>query len=643
MTIDETQVMNDQSASHAEQTSELIAPYGGPLVNLCAPLEERAELLSLASRLSRIQLSERAVCDLELLATGGFSPLETFMSRADYERVVAEMRLANGMIFPVPVTLTVSKNAPFKLDAELALVDLYNNLLAILRVEDAFDWNRDREAQLVCGTTDSRHPLVSEMNSWGELCITGRLRLLQLPPRYDFKKLRMAPAEVRSKLEQLGQSNVVAFQTRNPLHRAHEEMTRRAAQAVDGALLLHPVVGLTKPGDIDRYTRVRSHQALVELYYDRRRTLLALLPLAMRLVGPREALWHAIIRRNFGANHFIVGRNHGSPGTDSSGRPFYPPYAAQELLTEHASEIGIKPMCFSEFLYLPEENRFEEASQVPAGVATISLSGTEVREKYLQRGRRLPEWFIRPEVAAILERSHPPRHQRGFCLWFTGLSGAGKTTTANILTVRLLEHGRQVTLLDGDVVRTHLSPGLGFSKEDRDVNIRRMGYVAAEIVRHGGAILCAAVSPYRATRNECRSLVGETRFIEVFVNTPLEVCEARDTKGLYRLARAGKIKNFTGINDPYEVPLDPEIIIDAAARSAEENAHRIITYLLEQRFILPGFNITDKAGVGDKTHDPDRQPPPGCLTHGADSLFLERRQHCGERPAGVNPVKATVE
>lgn len=592
--------MNDQSANLAEPTSELIEPYGGRLVNLISPPEEREELLNCASSLLRIQLSERAVCDLELLATGGFSPLETFLSCADYERVIEEMRLADGTLFPVPLTLTVSKDAPVKLDGEVALVDSYNNLLAILHVEEAYDWNRHREAQLVCGTTDSRHPLVAEMNSWGEVCLTGRLQLLQLPPRYDFKKLRMTPAEVRSKLEQLGKKNVVAFQTRNPLHRAHEEMTRRAVAAVAGALLLHPVVGLTKPGDIDHYTRVRSYQALTELYYDRERTLLALLPLAMRLAGPREALWHAIIRRNFGANLFIVGRDHASPGRDSGGRPFYLPYAAQDLVAEHAAEIGIKPLCFSEFLYLPAENRYEEASRVPAGVAAISLSGTEVREEYLQRGRRLPDWFTRPEVAAILESAHPPLHQQGFCLWFTGLSSAGKTTTANVLTVRLLEHGRQVTLLDGDVVRTHLSRGLGFSKEDRDVNIRRIGYVASEVVRHGGAIICAAVSPYRATRNECRSLVGSNRFIEIFVDTPLAVCEARDTKGMYRLARAGKIKNFTGVDDPYEPPVTPEIIIDGVERSAEENAELIIAYLIERRLILPGFSLPE--ATADSSH-----------------------------------------
>jgi sulfate adenylyltransferase len=582
--------MNDQDPPKPEHTSELIEPYGGRLVSLIVPPEERESLLIRAATLPRLQISERAICDLELLATGGFSPLDSFMGRADYERVIEEMRLSNGTLFPVPITLTVPKAAPVKLAADVALADSYNNLLAIMRVEEVYDWDRESEAQLVCGTTDPRHPLVAEMNSWGELCISGRLQLLQLPAHYDFKKLRLTPAEVRDKLKQFGRRNVVAFQTRNPLHRAHEAMTRKAAQAVDGTLLLHPVVGMTKPGDIDHYTRVRSYQALAELYYDRQRTLLALLPLAMRMVGPREALWHAIIRRNFGANHFIVGRDHASPGTDSKERPFYPPYAAQELLSEHAPEIGVAPLRFSEFVYLPDDDRYEEVSRVPTSVATVSLSGTEVREKYLERGVRLPEWFTRPEVAEILEASHPPQHKQGFCLWFTGLSGAGKTTTANILTVKLLEYGRQVTLLDGDVVRARLSPGLGFSKEDRDANIRRLGYLAAEIVRHRGAIICAAVSPYRATRNECRALVGENRFLEVFVDTPLAVCEARDTKGMYRLARAGKIKNFTGIDDPYEPPLAPEIVIEGASRSAEENADRVIAYLLEREFILPAFN-----------------------------------------------------
>jgi sulfate adenylyltransferase len=315
----------------------------------------------------------------------------------------------------------------------------------------------------------------------------------------------------------------------------------------------------------------------------------------MRMAGPREALWHAIIRRNFGANMFIVGRDHASPGLDSSGRPFYDPYAAQELLADYAEETRVKPLAFSEFFYIPEENRYEESSKIPSGVSTISLSGTQVREEYLQAGRQLPEWFTRPEVGAILAGSHPPRHRQGFCLWFTGLSGSGKTTTANILTIRLLEHGRQVTVLDGDVVRTNLSQGLGFSKEDRDINIRRIGYVASEIVRHNGVVICAAVSPYRATRNECRLLMGNDRFIEVYVNTSLEVCEARDPKGMYARARNGRIKNFSGIDDPYEPPLGPEIILDAVARSAEENADHILAYLIEQGFISPSLSYLDEA------------------------------------------------
>jgi sulfate adenylyltransferase len=572
----------------------LIAPYGGSLVNLVASPEERTAALQEASTLPRIQLSERAACDLELLATGGFSPLKTFLGRDDYDHVIEEMRLANGMLFPIPVTLTTGKDTHIKLDTKIALADSYNNLLAILRVDEIYDWNRAREAQLVCGTTDPRHPLVAEMNSWGEVCITGALEVLQLPPRYDFKTLRMEPAEVRRRLELMGRSNVVAFQTRNPLHRAHEEMTKRATEAVNGTLLLHPVVGMTKPGDIDHFTRVRSYRALTELYYDPDRTLLAVIPLAMRMAGPREALWHAIIRRNFGANHFVVGRDHASPGANSNGLPFYEPYASQQLLTEHSGETGITPLPFAEFLYLPEDGRYEEASRVPRGTSTISLSGSEVRETYLQQGRALPDWFTRPEVSAILERSHPPRHRQGFCLWFTGLSCAGKTTTANIVTIKLLEHGRQVTVLDGDVVRTHLSRGLDFSKEDRDANIRRIGYVASEVVRHGGAVICAAVSPYAATRNECRSLVGSDRFIEVFVDTPIEICEARDSKGMYARARAGEIKNFTGIDDPYERPTGAEITIDAVNRSGEENAECILAYLIEQRFILKNFGLQDR-------------------------------------------------
>ena len=570
--------------------NELISPFGGNLVNLVVANEEREQLRSHSQNLPRVQLTPRNICDLELLATGAFSPLDRFLGKSDYKQVLNEMRLSNGSLFPMPITLTVKRDAPVKLDEEIALVDLHNNILAVMRVEEIFEWDRANEARLAYGTNDVRHPLVAEMNSWGDLCVSGSLRVLQLPQYYDFRSLRMTPSQVREKLSTLGHQNVVAFQTRNPLHRAHEELTNRAARDVDGVLLLHPVVGLTKPGDIDHFTRVRSYKALAERYYDPQRTLLALLPLAMRMAGPREALWHALIRRNFGANHLIVGRDHASPGKDSNNQPFYGPYDAQELVAKFSEETGVKPLPFSELIYIPEQDRYEEASRIPTGTRTASISGTEVRENYLQRGRALPPWFTRPEVAAILSEAHPARHQQGFCLWFTGLSGAGKSTTAEILIVKLLEHGRQVTALDGDVVRTHLSKGLGFSKEDRDTNIRRIGYVAAEIVRHGGGVICAAVSPYRATRNECRSLVGADRFIEIFVDTPIEVCEDRDTKGMYKQAREGKIKNFTGIDDPYEPPLHAELVIDTVNRSAEENADLILNYLVEGGLVLPGLS-----------------------------------------------------
>ncbi len=404
-------------------------------------------------------------------------------------------------------------------------------------------------------------------------------------------ELRRAPAQVRAMLEEMGHENVVAFQTRNSMHRVHEELTKRAAAEVGGALLIHPSVGMTKPGDVDHYTRVRSYKILTERYYDRQSTVLSLLHLAMRMGGPREALWHAIIRRNHGANHFIVGRDHAGPGKDSTGKPFYGPYDAQEMLKKHESEIGVKMVPFKELVYMPEQDEYAEEGKVPAGAKTASISGTQARDDYLANGKPLPQWFTRPETGAILAKLSPPRHEQGFCLWFTGLSGAGKSTIAEVLTVLLLERGRQITVLDGDVVRTHLSKGLGFSKEDRDTNIRRIGFVAAEIVRHNGAAICAAVSPYRAARNECRNIVGDDRFIMVYVDTPIEECERRDKKGMYAKARRGEIKGFTGIDDPYEPPIDPEITLKTVGSSPEDNARLIIRYLEDK-----GFLMKDNAG-----------------------------------------------
>ena len=576
-------------------TTRLIQPYGGVLVDLLAKDPERTSLLEEATHLPSLQVSQRAVCDLELLATGGFSPLDRFMGQADYRRVLEELRLTSGHVFPIPITLSADKTWLGKEGTRVALRDPRNNTLAILTVEEAFARDLKEEARLVLGTNDPRHPLVSEMITWGEICLSGRLQVLNQPRYYDFIDLRRTPAEVRALLDRMGVERLVAFRTRNPLHRIHEELTKRAAQEIDGALLIHPVVGLTKPGDVDHYTRVRIYRTLVDKYYDPQRTILSLLPLAMRMAGPREAVWHAIIRRNFGATHLIVGRDHAGPGKDSQGKPFYGPYDAQEMVARFASEIGVTPIPFRELVYVKERGIYVEEGQAPAGTTVLSISGTQIREDYLAKGRALPEWFTRKETAEIIAEMNPPRHRQGVCLWFTGLSGSGKSTTAEVVTSLLLERGRQVTVLDGDVVRTHLSKGLGFSREDRDANILRIGFVAGEIVRHHGTVICAAVSPYRATRNEVRKMIGDEQFVDVFVDTPLEVCEQRDVKGMYAKARRGEIKGFTGIDDPYEPPVDPEITLDTVAFSPEENARRIVA-LLEERGYLRSDGPASTAG-----------------------------------------------
>jgi sulfate adenylyltransferase len=578
---------------NALKNSVLIPPYGGQLVNLLVSAEEMDEVKGYASQLPSIRVSSRVACDLELLAVGAFSPLDRFMGQEDHQRVLDEMRLTSGHIFPIPIPLPVEPDPAVRLDQDIALRNAKNELLAVMSIEEIYEWDRDEVAQKVFGSLDLRHPLVAEMHRWGRLNISGRLRVLRVPPHYDFWELRMTPAQTRAQLEMFGYKNVVAFQTRNPLHRVHEELTKRATEEVGGVLLLHPVVGMTRPGDVDHYTRVRTYKALASRYYDPDRILLSLLPLAMRLAGPREAVWHALIRRNYGANHLIVGRDHAGPGKDSKGNPFYGPYDAQKLVQEHSDELGVSVVPFRALVYLPDEERYEEVTKVPAGAHTASISGTQVREEYLNNGRKLPDWFTRPEVAEILAESYPPRHKQGMCIWFTGLSGSGKSTTAEVLTVLLQEHGRQVTLLDGDVVRTHLSKGLGFSKEDRDINIRRIGFVAAEIVRHGGTAVCAAVSPYRATRNDVRNMVGKGNYVEVFVDTPLEVCEQRDVKGLYAKARRGEIKGFTGIDDPYEAPKHAEIVLDTVGSTAERNARQILDYLVERGLVrsLPSLAV----------------------------------------------------
>jgi sulfate adenylyltransferase len=574
----------------------LNSPYGGRLVDLLVDDARASEMKATAKDYPSLTLDERGLCDLELLAVGAFSPLKGFLGKADYQRVVDEMRLNNGTLWPLPVTLPVKPEDGAAEGKTLALRDVYGNLLAFLHVDEIFAYDKAAEARHSYGTSDAKHPSVACLNRQADHYAAGRLEVLRTPPHYDFVELRRTPQQLRSHFEALGWTKVVAFQTRNPLHRAHEELTKRAARQIGGGLLIHPVVGVTKPGDVDHFTRVRCYRALVDNYYEPGSVVLSLLPLAMRMAGPREVLLHAIIRRNHGCTHFIVGRDHAGPGSDSTGKPFYSPYASQESMAAHADELGMEMVDFKQMVYLPDEDRYSPVDEVPPGVKTADISGTQVRDNYLAKGLQLPEWFSRPAVAEILNETSPPRFRQGLTIWFTGLSGSGKSTVAHALVERLAEFGRNVSTLDGDEIRTHLSKGLGFSKEDRDTNIRRVGYVAGMVAQHGGTTLCSVISPYRAVRDEARKM-SRGNFVEVFCDTPIEVCEQRDVKGLYAKARnalaEGKPMGFTGVDDPYEPPLAHEVTLDTSKLSVQECVDAIVDKLLDLGYILPHGHISE--------------------------------------------------
>ncbi len=570
-------------------TSHLIAPHGGELINLLVKPERASELKGQSREWPSWDLTPRQVCDLELLLSGGFSPLQGFMTRADYEGVCQGMKLASGVLWPMPITLDVTEAFAKTLTpgtSKVALRDAEGVMLAVLHVEEVWQADRKAEADSVFKSTSNVHPgvqyLMNQANPW---YVGGRLEGLQMPSHYDFRNLRLTPADVRTEFARLGWTRVVAFQTRNPMHRAHVELTFRAAKQVEANLLIHPSVGMTKPGDVDYFTRVRCYQLLLSKYPPGS-VKLSLLPLAMRMGGPREAIWHALIRKNHGCTHMIVGRDHAGPGKDSDGKPFYGPYEAQELFKKHEKDIGVEMVPFNMMVYLENEDKYYPADEVPKGAKVLDLSGTDLRDR-LNEGREIPAWFTYPEVVQELRRSYPPRAKQGVTIFFTGLSGSGKSTIANALLTKFLETGgRPVTLLDGDHVRKNLSSELGFSKEHRDINIRRIGYVASEITKNGGVAICAPIAPYDATRKYVRGLIEAFGgFILVHVATTVEECERRDRKGLYAKARAGILKEFTGISDPYEVPADAEVVINTEKLSPDEAAQHIILHLEREGFI----------------------------------------------------------
>ena len=561
-----------------------------PIPELFVSHESAQKLKAEGGDLPSWDLTRRQVCDLELLMNGAFNPLKGFLDQSDYDSVVETMRLADGTLWPMPVTLDVTQDfaATVEPGQDIALRDAEGVILAIMSVTDKWSPDKRREAERVYGADDLAHPAVNYLHhDAGPVYLGGPVTGIQPPVHYDFRARRDTPNELRAFFRKMGWRRIVAFQTRNPLHRAHQELTFRAAREAQANLLIHPVVGMTKPGDVDHFTRVRCYEAVLDKYPSST-THLSLLNLAMRMAGPREALWHALIRRNHGCTHMIVGRDHAGPGKNSAGEDFYGPYDAQEMVRAHADEIGLEMVDFKHMVYVQERAQYEPADEIEEGVTVLNISGTELRRR-LREGIEIPDWFSFPEVVSELRRTSPPRAQQGFTIFLTGLSGSGKSTIANALMVKLMEMGgRPVTLLDGDVVRKHLSSELGFSKEHRDLNIKRIGYVASEITKNGGIAICAPIAPYTATRRTVREMIeAYGAFVEVHVATSLEECERRDRKGLYKLAREGKIKEFTGISDPYEEPAEPELRVDTEGLEVDYCAQQVVLKL-EQLGLIAG-------------------------------------------------------
>ena len=562
--------------------------HSDKLVNLIVDPERANDLRKLSKNLQSITLSSRQLSDLELLMNGAFSPLRGFMTGDDYMSVRDTMRLRDGTLWPIPVCLDISEEQSRQLSVgqSVALRDAEGFMVAILTIEDIWAADKSLEAERVYGTQDMSHPGVEYLfNNMGTHYAGGAIEGIQFPLHFAFRRYRHTPLEIRSLYRKLGWRRIVGFHTRHPLHRAQFEMTLRAMALAGANLLLHPVVGRVRPGDIDTYTRIRCYTAISEKYPPNM-MLLSLLPLAMRMAGPREALFHAIIRKNYGCTHFIIGRNHASPGSGSDGQPFYDDNAVKELVKSFGDELGISIIAFDEMVYVPEEDAHIPLSEVPEGMAVRSLSDDEFHKK-LREGKRLPEWFTFPKVAQVLQKAYPPRHKQGVTIFCTGLSGAGKSTIAQILYSRFLEMGgRPVTLLDGDIVRLNLSNELGFSKEHRDINVRRIGFVASEITKNRGIAICAPIAPYSETRRQIRRLIENYGgFVEVYVATPLEVCEGRDRKGLYAKARAGLLKGFTGVDDPYQAPESPEVFIDTTDMTPDEAAQEVLLYLERAGYI----------------------------------------------------------
>ncbi|KAJ1869958.1 Sulfate adenylyltransferase [Coemansia sp. RSA 1722] len=568
------------------------SPHGGILKDLHVRDEPiRDQLLAEAEQIPSVTLTDRQLCDLELILNGGFSPLEGFLTQAEYEGVVHSSRLPDGTLWTMPIYLDIDSAELSRLDvaagSRLALRDPRDDQpLAIITVSDLYKADPAVEAEKVYGANDQAHPAVHYLfNQTRDTYVGGRVQAINAPQHYDYVSIRRSPAEVRALFRKLNWTRVVAFQTRNPMHRAHRELTVRAARTRHANVLIQPVVGLTKPGDIDHFTRVRVYQAIMAKYPNGMAQL-SLLPLAMRMGGPREAVWHAIIRKNFGATHFIVGRDHAGPGSNSQGQDFYGPYEAQELVIKYKDELDIEMVPFQMLTYLPDTDEYQPINEVPEGVKTLNISGTELRRR-LKTGAPIPEWFSYPEVVRILREANPPRDTQGFTVLLTGLHASGKEAIARALQVALnQEGGRSVSLLLGETIRQELSSELGYTKRERDINVTRIGFVAAELTRAGAACIAAPIAPYEAARNLVKQQVSKAGgFYLVHVATPLEQCIKNDRAGVYKRAIAGEIKGFTGIDDVYETPASPDLVVDTTKTSTSQIVHEIILLLERDGYI----------------------------------------------------------
>ena len=566
----------------------MIDPHGNKLVSFHLSKGELEEYSELSNTISSLTLSLKQQCDLEMILNGAFSPLLTFNNQKDYEEILLNNKLLNGVIWPIPIVLDVPNDFLKALDKNehISLRNAEGLLLAILKVREFWSPNKKDEANSIFKTIDENHPGVDYLfNHTNSNYISGELIPIQSNKYFDFTHLRKSPQEVRDLFRSKRWQDVIAFQTRNPMHRAHFELTRLAMEQHNAKLLIHPVIGISKPGDIDHFTRVKCYQHIIK-HYPENSVELSLINLAMRMAGPKEALWHAIIRKNYGCNYIIIGRDHAGPGVDAKGKPYYQPYDAQELISQYQEELEIKMVPFQEMVFAKNKRNYLPLDQIKEEDQIETLSGTQFKELLKQR-TEIPNWYSFPEVVHELRRRYPKLHNQGLTVFFTGLSGAGKSTLANALVYKLMEmEDRPITLLDGDIVRQHLSSELGFSKEDRDIHVKRIGYVASEITKHGGVAICAPIAPYSNTRKTVRNMIDEVgSFVEIHVSTPLSVCEERDVKGLYKRARAGKILDFTGVSDPYEEPQNPEITIDTSDISVEESSAIIIDKLRSMKLL----------------------------------------------------------